>query len=111
MIYSRWQPDRGGYLVFEDDGRLGMGDDVPIPSLPPATRFGVPSVEAGRPVPSGAELVGESDKPHGMVAPAVQDFEPSLSGSDASVSIGFGAILWTGVGLGIGWYLWKRKRR
>lgn len=112
MLYSRWQPDRGGYLVFEaPDERLGLGDDVPVPSLPEATQFGVPSVEAGRPVPRDAELVGEGDKPVGMLAPATQDFKPSLSGTSGGSGIPFGSLAMIGVGVGIGWLIWKRKRR
>jgi hypothetical protein len=69
MIYSQWQPDTGGYKYLETPESHNMNDDLPTPQLRPATRIGVPSIEAGRPVPAGARPVGEGDIAVGLVAP------------------------------------------
>jgi hypothetical protein len=70
MIYSAWRPDTGGFDYFEHSGAAGLSDDLPTPRMPRETPLGVPSVEAGRRVPSGSSHIGDGDHAVGMVAPA-----------------------------------------
>lgn len=69
MIYSRWKPDTGGYEYLEAPGTHNINDDLPAPQLRAASKIGVPSIEAGRPIPAGARRVGEGDVAVGLVAP------------------------------------------
>lgn len=114
MIYSEWCPDTGGYKYFEAPGTQNINDDLPTPDLPPATKIGVPSIEAGRPFPSGAEEVGEGDVAVGVVAPVDKSRrvrrmrslgEVAAAGGDWRCWLGgaaFGAFaLWLGASI---WY-------
>lgn len=85
MLYSRWLPT-GGYEVYEATDVMPLGDDVPVPRLPSAVKLGVPSIEAGNPLPFGARLVGRSAVPKGIVAPMAKP-NPSAK---ASVLASFG---------------------
>ena len=69
VTYSQWQPD-GGYNYFEASGQTApLGNDLPVARLHPVGKLGVPSVEAGHPIPPGARYAGEGDLPVGIVAP------------------------------------------
>jgi hypothetical protein len=68
ITYSRWEPSGGYYDYFEADERPGINDDLPVPSLPPATEIGVPSTECGRPLPAGAVHVGAGEWAVGLMA-------------------------------------------
>lgn len=67
MIYSSWQPDRGGYAYYETPERRGLGDDLPTPRLTNTTSIGVASTDIGRPLPRGAKLVGYGALARGSV--------------------------------------------
>ncbi len=69
MVYSEWLPDRGGYRYLEVAERRGLGDDLPIPKLKQRSPIGVPSTEAGRPLPLGAKIVGYGPIAKGSVVP------------------------------------------
>lgn len=69
MIYSEWDPVSGGYTYFEAAFAPNMNDDLPTPDLPHGTSLGVPSVEAGRPLPGDAREVGTGDLARGVVTP------------------------------------------
>jgi hypothetical protein len=69
VIYSVWRPD-GGYDYYEDRREVAaLGNDLPIPDLKIAGVVGVPSIEAGRPVPPGARHVGTGPLARGLIAP------------------------------------------
>jgi len=69
VTYSRWNPG-GGYSYYEVSGYSApLGDDLPNPVLPTATRFGVPSVEVGHPVPRNARMAGHGDEARGVLSP------------------------------------------
>jgi len=107
-IYSRWRPDSGGYDYFVAPGSVNINDDLPTPELDPATKIGVPSIEAGRPVPSGARAAGSGDEAIGLVAPVderrIVRRVRSLAGMDAPG----GGMKWA-IGLaaaaGLIWYI------
>lgn len=86
LVYSRWRPDDGGYDYFQSTLRQNINDDLPAPELAPATKIGVPSIEAGRPVPAGAYPIGSGELAMGLVAPVdtarIVRRTRSLSGSD-----------------------------
>lgn len=68
MIYSCFQQDRGLYRYFEDDKAYPINADLPVPKLPrDEGRIGVPSLDAARPMPSGAKPIGEGWHARGMV--------------------------------------------
>jgi hypothetical protein len=108
MIYSQWQPDTGGYEYLEAPGTHNMNDDLPTPQLRPATRIGVPSIEAGRPVPAGAYSVGQGDIAVGLIAPVDQARivrrTRSLAGLDGSTSSS--TVLWLAAGAAGAALLW-----
>lgn len=69
VVYSVWRPD-GGYDYYETPSEIAaLGNDLPVPNLKSAGPIGVPSVEAGRPVPAGARHVGSGREVQGLVAP------------------------------------------
>jgi hypothetical protein len=68
LVYSQWRPE-GGYDYFETDEIAPLGNDLGVPHLEVVNGIGVPSVEAGRPIPAGARHVGEGALPIGVVAP------------------------------------------
>lgn len=113
MIYSRWRPDTGGYDYLESPGTHNINDDLPTPQLPMATKIGVPSIEAGRLVPSDAKLVGEGDIAIGLVAPVdearIVRRTRSLAGLDGAPS---STLLWAAAGVaGVAllWYVAKKR--
>jgi len=60
VIYSCFDPGAGAYSYFEDDARIPVNADLPVPSLPPpAGTIGVPAIHAGRPLPAGARPAGQ----------------------------------------------------
>jgi hypothetical protein len=113
VIYSRWKPDTGGYEYLRASGSLNLNDDLPTPELQPATKIGVPSIEAGRPVPSGAVVVGEGDVAVGIIAPVdasrIVRRTRSLAGVDGAPS---GTLLWFAAGAAgaaLLWYVAKKR--
>lgn len=114
MIYSQWSPDTGGYVYLEAPGTQNINDDLPTPDLPPATKIGVPSIEAGRPPPSGAQKVGEGDVAVGLVAPV--DAGRIVRRTRSLGEVGVGAMAsWVWVAAGAAgaaalWYVFKKKR-
>jgi hypothetical protein len=103
VIYSQWRPDRGGYAYYEAaEERRGLGDDLPVPRLPLGTEIGVPSTEAGRSIPNGARHVGGGLEARGVIAPMGRASLGSL------LSVIIGGVTMLALGIGIGWWLWRR---
>jgi len=69
MLYSCFDAPRGEYKIFQDDSQRPANGDLPVPKLSSliAGTIGVPAIDAGRPLPSGAEYVGYAPNAHGMV--------------------------------------------
>lgn len=68
LIYSRWRPETGGYDYFEsDEAPEPLGNDLPSPRLVAVGPVGVPSVEAGRTMPSAAVYVGSGNVAQGVI--------------------------------------------
>lgn len=116
MIYSRWRPDVGGYDYFQDAVTHNLNDDLPEPQLRPASQIGIPSIEAGRPIPAAAVWAGEGAKAVGLVAPVdakalVRRTRSlalgALGTSNTNVWIAGAAIALVGFGI----YRATRKRR
>lgn len=109
MIYSRWRPAVGGYEYFEAPSRLGLGDDLPVPSLPSGTAIGVASTDIGRPAAAGLRPAGSGATARGSILPLSRD---GLSGIADVVGR---APMWAAAGVvGIGiaaslWWLHKRR--
>jgi hypothetical protein len=97
MLYSRWQPDTGGYEYFEAPSTsVNINDDLPEPTLRPADRIGVPSIEAGRDLPPDAVLVGVGPEPVGLIAPVDQALIVRRNRALSGTSAGMGGP-WAGV--------------
>ncbi len=112
MIYSEWKPDTGGFIYYEADETQNINDDLPAPELRAASKIGVPSIEAGRPLPSGAKVVGEGDVAVGIIAPVnparIVRRTRSLAGVAEAVQM---QSLWVAAGAGaiLLWWVWKNK--
>lgn len=68
MNYSCFDPASGLYDYFEDATQIPINADLPVPQLPKAAgKIGVPSIDAGRPLPPGARPVGRGWHARGIV--------------------------------------------
>lgn len=67
MIYSCFDDARGVYRYFQDGDNRPINADLPVPSFRSRTKIGVPAIEAGRPLPSAAQPIGEGWHARGMV--------------------------------------------
>jgi len=113
ITYSRWRPDTGGYDYLQAAGTQNINDDLPTPELVPATKIGVPSIEAGRPAPSDAVTVGSGDVAVGVLTP-VDDSRivrrtRSLAGIDGT---SVPAVAWVAAGFAgaaLLWYVYKKS--
>lgn len=105
MIYSRWNPSKGGYDYFnaKQEKDIPLANDLPVPVLPRGTDIGVASVEAGRPIPAGAEPAGSGAGAVGLIAPiartALQGFATTIPST----------YLYMAVGVFLGWLVFKKK--
>jgi len=112
MIYSRWDPTTGLYDYFESSERVGINDDLPVPSMPSSpSPIGVPSNECGRPLPADAVHVGQGEQARGLIAPppGVALLESATNGTR-----GERAVAWfiAGVGATLGFlWMWTGARR
>lgn len=107
MIYSQWDPATGLYDYFEtDQAPSGLNDDLPTPPLPRAHPIGVPSVEAGRPIPDGSVHIGRGELAEGSIAPPGRG--PGSLGALALPSWLAPAALGAAVGAAAMW-LWRRR--
>jgi hypothetical protein len=114
QIFSRWQPDTGGYEYLSAPGSQNINDDLPSPELNPATKIGVPSIEAGRPLPAGATVIGEGDEAVGIIAPVDPELIVRRTRSLAGLGDGMASstVLWGAAavaGVALLWYV-SRKR-
>lgn len=107
LTYSQWRPD-GHYDYFQAQQVAPLGDDLPVPRLKPASELGVPSVEAGRPIPSGAKYVGQGEEAIGVLAP-MDTSRLGYAMSDAPTSRAFWFVL--GAAAGVVVAVWWRTRR
>ena len=82
ITYSRWDPSTGDYDYFESNARPGLNDDLPVPQLPPTTQLGVPSTEAGRPLPADARYIGRGEEAVGVIAKSAATKSLSGTGSE-----------------------------
>lgn len=106
MFYSRWRPHEGGYDYFESDEEHNLNDDLPTPQLEDAGGIGVPSIEAGRPIPTGAVYVGSGEQAVDVIAPVERGRlvkRAQLGLSALSNGVPWGPII---VGTVIGYGIW-----
>lgn len=67
MFYSCFDPKTGLYDYFVDDKNHPINGDLPIPQFPVTTKIGVPAIEAGRKMPSGAKPAGRGWHARGLI--------------------------------------------
>lgn len=106
MLYSVFRPEKGGYDYFETPELMAINADMPAPKLPSETNgVGVPAMEAGRPLPSGAKPVGSGWHARGVIA------------REGSGLLGLGSVSdvvaspWLWLALGIGAIFIYRERK
>jgi hypothetical protein len=102
VTYSSWRPD-GGYDYYDVSTEIAaLGNDLPVPRLSSVGPIGVPSIEAGRPIPTGARHAGSGERAVGLVAP--------MNSARLGMAIGQEAIdsrwLWFGAGFTLAAALW-----
>lgn len=105
MIYSKWRPDKGGYDYYEGgDKNVPLGDDLPTPRIPKGTAIGVASIDAGRPLPSGARRVGSGKDAVGLITPI------SRNGLGVLGNIGVPPqYIYAALGVLVGWWIARKK--
>ncbi len=101
MLYSKWLPDRGGYAYFESAEKLGLGDDLPVPSFRATSPIGVASTEVGRRMPAGARLVGYGDLARGSVVPLDRSMLSGALGALTSEPVKLAAVAACAAVLGV----------
>lgn len=82
MNYSCFNPKLGMYEYFVDEAGHPMNGDLPVPSFPrgQAGVVGVPALDAGRRLPSGAKRAGTGWHARGMIVTCSNAPTRSLSG-------------------------------
>jgi len=89
MMYSVFVPEEGLYHYYESAKGVAVNADLPVPGLPSdAGKIGVAAMDAARPLPSDAKLVGQGWNARGV-----------LASRPAGVS-GLGAIVGPGAPIG-----------
>jgi len=85
MIYSCFDQPSGLYRYFENSHQIPVNGDLPVPTYlsSRATKLGVPSMEAGRPLPSDARQIGTGLQARGMIVSCGQRSASSVSGLGA----------------------------
>ncbi len=69
MIHSCFDPKTGLYDYYQSSLQIPYNADLPVPKLPSmAGNVGVPAMEAGRPMPSGAKHIGRGWHARGMIS-------------------------------------------
>jgi hypothetical protein len=106
MIYSKWRPSDGKYEYFESSEKFGLGDDMPVPSVPfTGSPIGVASVVLGRKPSGRVRRIGEGEAAIGAVMPTVSG-GMGIFPDKASVSLGLALL--SGIVIG---YLMKDNHR
>lgn len=94
MLYSRWVPDKGGYVYYETPERRGLGDDLPTPRMRRHSDLGVASTEVGRALPLGAKIVGTGPVARGCIVPMDRSFLSGVSSAERDLPMAalYGAL-------------------
>ncbi len=80
MLYSLHDKVNGGFRYLEAPGSVPVNDDQPPPTFSVETPLGVPSIFAGRPVPSRSKPAGKGPQAKGsIVSPSARQYETRSS--------------------------------
>ena len=108
MLYSCFNAASAEYDYFEDDTKVAINADLPVPRLPKPTPLGVASIQAARPMPAGARYVGSGWAARGVVVSCERRGGKGLGDDSLASSLGVSdTTLYVGLGLlaGLGLYL------
>ena len=109
MIYSCFQQTPGLYAYFEGPGDVPLNGDLPVPRLPAAVGgIGVPSIEAGRPLPAGAKYIGSGWHARGMLVKCGPG--GSLGAMPSAKNLAIGVVLLGGLAAGAYYFARRQKR-
>jgi hypothetical protein len=101
-VYSVYDYNTGLYDYYE--GGVGSIPATGRYRKPTSqSRFGASPEALAAPLPAMAKKIGSGDAPRGIIASR----GGALFGGLSLVGVD---LLWLGVGLGVGWYVWGRKR-
>ncbi len=83
-MYSVFDQGKGDFAYYEGEDGLDINDDRPVPKFASGLRtaIGIPSVQAGRPMPSNARFVGRGSEAIGIVSTG----KPQKAGGFLSVA-------------------------
>lgn len=106
MIYSCFDASTGLYTYFQDDGTMPINMDLPVPRFRKETQIGVAAIDAARPMPSSAKVVGQGWHARGQVV----DCQGSMNGlgldvDSATTWVKDGGWKWIVGGLAVVWVL------
>jgi len=113
--YSCFDPRSGLYDYYADNVQLPINADLPVPQLPQAAwKIGVPSIDAGRPLPPGARPVGRGWHARGIVVSCGRG-SPGLGAMPTAASavdwVKDGGWKWLLGGALVVWVVTKEERR
>lgn len=111
MIYSCFDPPSGKYRYFEDDEQVPVNGDLPVPtwlSGRVANGIGVPTADAGRPLPTGAKPKGTGFEARGQIVRCGAQAVSGLGdlGTYEPKKVAFAAAM-----VAVGAYLWSSEQR
>jgi hypothetical protein len=117
MLYSCFNAAAGQYDYFEDGVQIPINSDLPVPELAPiAGKIGVPAIDAGRRLPSGAKPAGQGWHAKGLIVQcgrgSMSGFGSLLESDTAKHMLVFGgALLVTLWALDVprSWWRWSPK--
>ena len=109
MIYSCFDQGSGAYRYFEDEKQIPVNGDLPVPNWLKGRSIqgiGVPSLEAGRPMPADAKFIGMGPNARGVVANC-----QSSGRSLGELSADQKQYLIAGSAVAVGAYLWLSDQK
>jgi|GEM_PF-2667205 len=108
MMYSCFDQDTGTYKYFEDSKTIPVNGDLPVPNWLKGrtTKLGVPSLDAGRPLPKEAKPVGRGAQARGMVVQC--NAGVGLSGGP---SLDTHQLLFAGATMAVAGFLWYTDQK
>jgi hypothetical protein len=101
MIYSCFDHGLGMYRYYADERGHATNGDLAVPKLPvTSSKIGTSSLEAGRPLPSGAKPTGTGFRARGIVVRCAGD--GTSLGALGAPGENTSCVTWLVGGIGIG---------
>jgi hypothetical protein len=88
--YSVFNPFKGNFDYYISTKSIAFNDEYPTPNYKNETRAGIAALEAGRPLPYDAKLIGSGQMPIGSISSGVRGEWKKTNSSSNSDGIGMG---------------------